>query len=248
MTRTPPSGTGAASTTVAYLFEVVFYDSAADAEEIVRVTNFNHPIDVDADGDGTVETYEAAGDLLRWGGESETSDERGQGTALEFSGVDRAILDKLMTRDFRGRRVRVWRAEGDRSTGAWSTWLVHRGLQLDDYKIRERVPEEDQGEVTAKISTRSTSRMFALQATNAVRANVRSHHAMLVRAGVSSPSDTGQQYVKQLPGRHFWGSEEPDRAADGSGDGATAGTGGDTPGGRPGGGDDPGAGPSRPFI
>lgn len=222
MPRSPaPSGTDRDTETVVYLFEVVFHDGTS--EVFVRLTTASQPVTVDADGDGSAETYDAAGKMLEWGGEKETEDERGQGTPLRMNGVDRSIISTLLQNDFRGRRVRVWRARWNTSTSSWDTDLVHRGLQLDDYEIREDVPEQENQPITARVETRSTSRMAALQATNAVEANRRSHEAMLSRAGVSG-DDTGLFYTKQLPGRIFWGSEQPDEATSGRNAGASAGT------------------------
>jgi hypothetical protein len=228
MTRTAPSGTSKSPVTVCYLMELVFLDGAA--EVIVRLTTAAEPVTTDADGDGSAETYDAAGQLLEWGGESETSDRRGQGTRIQLGGVDQSIIADLMAYEFRGQRVRIWRAEGDPSTGTWSTWLVHRGLQLDDYEIREDVPDDPNNPTTAVIETRSVSRMAALQATNAVKTNERSHNAMLSRAGVAT-GDTGMFYTKQLPGRVFWGSEAPDPALSGENAGGSAGTSGGSGGG-----------------
>ena len=223
MSRTPPSGTGSGPTTVCYLFEVTFNDGVADV--LVRLTTAAEPVTADADGDGSAETYEAAGQLLEWGGESETSDRRGQGTTLRLGGVDQSIMATLLSNNFRGRSVRIWRAEGDPSTGTWSTWLVHRGLQLEDYEVREQVPDDPKQPVTAVIETRSTSRLVHLQDTNAVKTNRRSHEAMLRRAGLAG-DDTGMFYTQQLPGRIFWGSDAPDPALTGENAGASAGTGG----------------------
>lgn len=229
MTRSPaPGDTGREATTVVYLFEVVFHDGSS--EQVVRLTSASQPVTTDADGDGSAETYEAAGKLLEWGGERETSDERGQGTPIRMSGVEQSIVSTLLQNDFRGRRVRVWRATGDPSAGTWSTTLVHRGLQLDDYEVREEHPEDANDPVTSRVETRSTSRLAALEATNAVETNRRSHEAMLSRAGVSG-DDTGLFYTRQLPGRVFWGSEQPDEATSGRNAGASAGTRGGSGGG-----------------
>lgn len=234
MTRTPPSGHDESGVTVVYLLEAVFWDGSS--EVFVRLASGKDAITHDANGDGADETYDAAGDFLSWGPQIESTDKRGQGTQVEFSGVDLSIMATLMQNDFRGRRLSIWRARLNRSTGAVDdVFLLHRGKQLEDYVIEEEVPEGEDEEVTAKIRTRSVSPMVALQGTNAVKANQRSHHAMLVRGGISNPTDTGLLYVPQLPGRVFWGSEAPDSALDGSGGGGSAGTkggGGGTEGGR----------------
>lgn len=241
MTRTPPSGTGEHAT-LTFLVELLYYDGANDV--YVRLTTASQPITYDADGDGTAETYEAAGQLLEWGGERETTDQRGQGTRLKMSGVDQSIISTLMHNDFRGRRCRIWRASLDPSSGnVTEAYLVHRGLQLEDYEIREHVPEDAQDPVTAEITTRSTSRMVALEATNAVKANKRSHNAMLARAGLAT-GDTGLFYTTQLPGRIFWGTDQPDEALSGANAGASAGTAGGSGGGGWTGG---GGGPKRAF-
>lgn len=236
MPRTPPSGHDESGVKVVYLAEVVFWDGSS--EVVVRVASAKQDVVIDADGDGSDETYDGVGDFLSWGPHVENTDRRGQGVALELSGVDPSIIATLLQNDFRGRRVRIWRVRGDPDTGTWTeSWLVHRGLQLEDYRISEQVPDDDDEPITAKIRTRSVARTVGLQGTNAVKANQRSHHAMLERKGVANPSDTGLLYVPQLPGRVFWGSEAPDPALTGGGSGGSAGTrggGGGGEGSRPG--------------
>ena len=226
MTRTAPQATGQApGKTIVYLFEIVFHDGSS--EQIVRVCSASRPVTHDADGDGSAETYDAAGKLLKWSGERETEEARGQGVRIRLAGVDRSIMSTLLQNDFRGRRVRVWRAVLDQASGSVDeAYLVHRGLQLEDYEIREQVPEDSQDSVTAEIETRSVSRVSALQRSNAVRMNRRSHEAMLARAGVSG-DDTGLFYVKQIAGKRiFWGSEQPDGATSGPEAGGSSGGGG----------------------
>lgn len=225
MTRTQPQASGKApDKAIVYLFEIVFHDGTS--EVFTRVCSASRPITHDADGDGTAETYDAAGKLLEWSGERETEESRGQGVRMRLGGVDQSVMSTLLQNDFRGRRVRIWRAVLDKPTGTVDeAMLVHRGLQLEPYEIREKVPE-GQDEVSAEIETRSVSRVNALQRTNAVRTNRRSHEAMLNRAGITE-ADTGLSYVKQIAGKRiFWGSEAPDPAASGDGGGGGGGGGG----------------------
>lgn len=234
MTRTLSGGESEESGVEAvWLLEAVFWDGSS--EQILRFATAGDDVEVDADGDGSPETYEGAGDLKGFGPvASETQDRRAQGTRIELSGVDTVVMSTLLENDFRGRRMRVWRARIE--DGAVSdTRLVHRGVQLEDYEIREErpdSPDEDDQAPTITITTRSVSRVAAMQGRNAVQATVASHNAMLARAGES----TGDSFFRYLPnlGRFFWGSEATASATDGSNDGSSAG-GGRDPQGDPGG-------------
>lgn len=229
MARTAPSGASDERTTAVWLVEVVFWDGSS--EVVLRMTTANEDITVDADGDSTPETYTGAGDFLEWDSVTEDSDRRAQGVRFKLSGVDTTVMSTHLNNDFRGRRLRLWRAKLDPSTGQVDeTYLYHRGVQLADYEIAEHVPEE--GPATAVISTRSVSSLSEIQTTNAVRTNERSHNAMLARAGVTT-GDTFFQHTPNLPGRIFWGTEAPDPALTGENDGGSAGTGGPTGGHQP---------------
>lgn len=224
MTRTVSGGEGQESGVEAvWLLEVVFWDGTD--EVILRMTTAPDDHTVDADGDGSPETYDGAGDFLDWGGVKETGENRAQGVRFTLSGVDTTVMSTLMGNQFRGRRLRLWRArveDGD----VTDTRLVHRGVQLEDYQFKETRPE-DGSAPTATISVRSVSRLAAMQSTNAVRATVASHNAMLARAGET----TGDSFFRYLPnlGRFFWGSEAPASATDGSSGGSSTGSGGQGP-------------------
>lgn len=237
MTRTLSGGeTSESGVEAVWLLEVVFWDGTS--EVILRLTTAGDDVTVDADGDGTPETYTGAGDFIEWGAVGESGDSRAQGTRVKMSGVDTAVLSPLFNNQFRGRRLRLWRARIE-AGDVTDTRLAHRGVQLEDYEIKENRPE-DGSSPTATISTRSVSRMAAMQSANAVRATVASHNAMLARAGES----TGDTFFKYLPnlGRFFWGSEAPASATDGSNDGSSAGSGAGA------GGSGEGADPSGPIF
>lgn len=224
MSRTPPAGYNVSGTSVIFLLEAIFWDGASDV--YVRLCSATQDIDYDANGDSVVETYTGAGDFLSWGPAQETTDRRGQGVELVFSGVSTTVMATLLGNYFKGRAVRIWRATGDPAAGTIDeAWLVHRGLQLSDYEIQQNVPEDPSQPITCTISTRSTSRMAMLQRVNTVKTNMRSHNSMLDRAGLAT-GDTGLFYTKQLPGRVFWGTEAPDGALSGQNAGGSGGTGG----------------------
>lgn len=220
-----------------HLLEVVFLDTSTDpnTEDPLRLTDAAEDLQVthDFDGDGVDETHTfiAAGDLLELGGAEERADP-GQGLRLKMTGLDNAVITKFTSREFRGQQLWLWKAKLDPATGdASDVVLLHRGMQLSDYVFKERAGEDDQPG-TATIETKSASRLKALQRRNAVQTNIVSHDAMLDRLGLST-GNTYFQNVPRLPGRVFWGSEEPDRATDGSNSGGSAGTGGGGGGGAP---------------
>lgn len=228
MTRTVSGGEATESGVEGvWLLEVVFWDGSS--EVVLRFTTADDHLTVDADGDSTAETYTGAGDFLDWSSVRETGESRAQGTRVTMSGIDTTVMSPLLNNDFRGRRLRLWRARVE-DGAVTDTRLVHRGVQLEDYEIEEKRPED--GTPTVTISTRSVSRLAAMQTTNEVRTNERSHNAMLARAGVTT-GDTFFQHVPALPSRIFWGTEAPDPALTGENDGGSAGTGHPTGGNEP---------------
>lgn len=223
MTRTLSGGeTSESGVEVVWLMESVFWDGTS--EVILRFTTAADDLTVDADGDGTAETYTGGvGDFLSWGGATETQDQRAQGTEVKFSGVSTDVMSTLLNNDFRGRRMRIWRGQvsgGD----VVDTRLAWRGKQLEDYTIEEQRPDDEEKPITVEITTRVVSPVAALQSTNAVYTTTQSHDAMLARAGLSV-GDTAYRYLPGLD-RFFWGSEAPASATDGTNDGSTAGSGG----------------------
>lgn len=230
MTRTLSGGeTSESGIQAVWLMELVFWDTSTSSEVIHRLTTAPEDIDADPDGGGT-ETYTGAGDFIKWGGAQETSDQRAQGTRIQLSGVDTVIMSALLNNRFHGRRIRIWRARIE-DGAVTDTRLAHRGVQLEDYEIEGQRPEEEGEPATAAISTRSVSRLAALQRANPVRATRSSHDAMLARAGLSV-GDTAFKYLPNL-GRFFWGSEAPASATDGSSDGSSAGSGAGSTGDQP---------------
>lgn len=216
-----------------WLLEVVFWDGSS--EVIHRLCTAADDLSADPDGTGAV-TFTGAGDFLSWGGASETQETRAQGTRVKLSGVDTTIMSALLGNQFRGRRMRIWRARVE-DGAVTDTHLVHRGVQLEAYKVEEKRPESEGQAPTAEITTRSVSRLTTLQRRNAVRTNVASHNAMLARAGEST-GDSAFRYLPELE-RFFWGSEVPAAATDGTNSDSTAGSSGSGPGnddrgGRPG--------------
>lgn len=220
-----------------HLLEVTFWDGSA--EKYVRVTDAGWDLDVthDFDGDGSDETltFVAGGDLVELGSVDERADSS-SGVRIGMSGLDSSIISTLLQNHFRGQFVRLWKAKLDAATGdPTDVVLLHRGMQMSDYQWREMADSEnpeDSGD--GVLSTKSASRLEALQATNAVRTQEPSHNAALDRAGLST-GNTHYQMVPKLPGRIFWGTDEPDPATTGENDGGSAGTGGGGGGGGGGG-------------
>lgn len=207
-----------------YLLELTYYDDATQAESVVRLALAGEDIEADPDGTGAV-TFTAAGGWLEWGGISESERAKSQGTELALSGVDQAIISPLLTKQFRNRLCRIWRADVDEATGTvdlWDPWVFR---QLRGYEVDEGWGDHTT-EGTVRITTSVDTPLSVHQAKNAVRTNPTSHNEMLARAGEST-GDEGMYNVAGLAGlRIYWGSEGPDRATDGSHRGGSAGTSG----------------------
>lgn len=75
----------------------------------IRLTDFGKDLDVDV-GAGLV-TFTGDGAVLGIGPIGESADSAGQGVRLSLSGVKTTtVLQGLLANDFRGRRIRIWRA------------------------------------------------------------------------------------------------------------------------------------------
>lgn len=126
----------------------------------------------------------------------ETSETRSQQVEIVLDGVDQNAIAAIQQFFFRGRTVRIWKVWFNEGQIVAST-MVFSGFQNDNWDISESRGGDGN---TVTVSTRLVSRLAVLQRTNPVLTNVRSHNAMLNRAGidVSSTMDMGFSQTPEL--------------------------------------------------
>lgn len=155
------------------------------------------------------QTWTAVGGALAFpSGIPESSDPAAAGLPVELSGVDQSILALLLQEEAIGRTVKVWYAHLNATSGAvvGTPLLIFQGTMDEDWAIEESRPDPPAAG-TVTISTRFTSRLATLDRQNAVRCNVESHNAMLVRSGdYSGTDDTFFQQTALVAGTPvYWG-------------------------------------------
>lgn len=171
------------------------------------------------------QTWQAVGGLLEFGGVEETGDVRGQGVDVRLSGVDQTVLSTLLTNQFRGRPIKIWRAYLNTTTGEvlGTPLLLFQGLQLSPYTVEEQRGREG-GSV--KISTRVVG-LLGINRVRGIQANLVGHQHYF-------NGDTFFRHTSSLANvKVYWGTNV---ATVGGGGGGRAGAGGGTVtlrGGRP---------------
>lgn len=146
-------------------------------------------------------TYEAVGGLLEIGGVEETGDGKGQGADLTLSGVNQSVLSALLSSQYRGRPVHIYRAHFVPGTGqiAGTPLLVHRGIQFSPYVIEE---EQSRSGGTVKIRTR-LSGFLGITRQRGIQSNLVSHQHI-------HPGDTFFQHTASLGNlKIYWGVAAP---------------------------------------
>jgi hypothetical protein len=192
-------------------FEVAaqgFYDAVAAA-----TAEFVHLVELEfstgtvrlttgaQDVDWAGETWQAVGGALDIGGVEETGDGKGQGVDVRLSGVDQSILAVLLSAQYRGRPVHIYRAHWSSVSGQLigDPILLHRGLQLAPYTVEEQ-QDRDGGTVT--ISTR-LSGPLALSRLRGVMTSLVGHQHFY-------PGDTFFRHSASLANEKvYWGTAVP---------------------------------------
>lgn len=196
------------------LLEFTTFDGTSTSKTRLTTAAF----DVDATVDGTTQTFTGAGGFVDWSGTAEGGD-RKDGVEVALSGVDQALISKLLNNFFKGQPAQIWVAWLDESTGTVidSPLKVFRGLQNTRFEATEdwgEGGEAGQAELrTTLVSKRRTSENLSLNPTPT------DHNRMLARAGLA----TGDLFFNVLPsivGKEiFWGREAPDSATGTTGGG-----------------------------
>lgn len=146
-------------------------------------------------------TWDAVGGLLQFGGVEETTDAKAQGVDIKLSGVDQTVAALLLTNQYRGRAVKIYRAHLNKTSGqvVGEPLLLFQGLQLSPYNIEE---QRDFGGGTVQISTRFSG-YFGVSRVRGIQTNLVSHQHHF-------NGDTFFQYTAQLTNaKVYWGTATP---------------------------------------
>lgn len=148
------------------------------------------------------QTWEAVGGLLGFGGVQEIFDGKAQGVDIQLSGIDQSLVATLLTNQYRGRRIRIYRAYLNQATGRViaDPILLCEGLQLSAYTVEEA--REDRLIGTVTISTRVSS-YLGVTRIRGIQTSVIGHQHYY-------PGDTFFQYVPELATKKvYWGTAAP---------------------------------------
>lgn len=204
MTRIVPTATSDDTGTSIYLLRIAYWDGAAQE---VRLTDA--PIDVSVQVDASPETWTGTGLLMSVANVSEGSDLDISGVDLIFDGVDQTVIAILMSNQFRGQPIEVWKAWFNASSGSviGSPMLLFKGYQNEAYTIGETSTENPDA---VSVSTRAISRMSRITAENVVLTNPVSHLNMLVRGGLTDTTANFWAIVPTIINKDvYWGQETP---------------------------------------
>ena len=151
------------------------------------------------------QTWTAVGGNLSFDAVQETADERGQGVAFTFSGVDLALIAVILGENHRGRRMSLWRAHVDNSGAIIADPVkLFDGLMNEGFEIEETSSREPG---TCTIKTRFVSRLAIFKQSRGFRTQLESHQAV-------HPGDTFFQHVAAVSGRKiYWGIPTPSGAS-----------------------------------
>ncbi len=190
----------ATSSKSAHLLEITFNDGTEDQVIYLNTSAWDITTN-NAGSDIPNETWVGLGlpggqTPLGIGPVQETSENRSQQVEITLDGVDQNAIAAISQNFFRGRTVRIWKVWFENGQIVAST-MFFSGYQNDNWEVSE---SSSDGFNTVTVSTRLVSRLAVLQKTNAVLTNVRSHNAMLRRAGidVSTTMDMGFSQTPEL--------------------------------------------------
>jgi len=144
-------------------------------------------------------TWTAVGGNLEFPGIEETNDTKSQGVRLALSGVDQSLVATLLTNNYRGREVKIWRAHLNTANGTViaDPILMFAGLQLAPYQVEEQQTHD--GPNTVKISTTVAS-FLGVERVRGIQSNLASHQHHF-------PGDLFFQHTVALGHRQiYWGS------------------------------------------
>lgn len=186
---TSPVSTALAAESVrlAYLVELAF-DSGA-----VRLWTGAGNFDWTATG----RTFTGAGTLLEVSAVEETQRVEANGIDITLSGISSTIVSYALTENYRNRRVRVWLALFDPTSGA----LIADPVSIFAGRM-DTMHLTDAGE-TSQVRVTCESRLIDLQRPRERRFTDEDQQELF-------PGDLGLEYVAGLQEREIaWGKEEP---------------------------------------
>jgi hypothetical protein len=155
------------------------------------------------DLDWASDTWRAVGGLLQFGGVHESADASDQSVEIRLSGVNQTVVAALLSSNWRGRSVTIWKAFFDPETGAIiSTPLrLFRGKQLTQYVVQETRADHDRPG-TVEITTRVMTEL-GIDNRRGIISNVATHQRYY-------PGDTFfQTAVSMANTKIYWGTPIP---------------------------------------
>lgn len=204
MSRTISSGATADHSTVVDFLRAYYWTGSA--EQAVQLCTATQDMEITIDAVPT--TFNGAGLMLQLTEVQESTDYDAVGVDISLDGVDQTVVAILMNNQFIGRKIEVWRAWFDDSTGLiiGNPVKLFEGVQNDPYTITSSQTYGEYGAST--VTTRAVTKMTRVQFNAPVYSNPVSHNEMLTRAADGVTYDTFFNNVKRLKNRSIdWGGE-----------------------------------------
>lgn len=204
MPRTISSGATSDHSTVVDFLRAYYWTGSAEASIKICTAAQDMTITIDA----SPETFTGTGLFLQLTEVQESTDYDAVGVDISLDGVDQSVIAILMSNQFVGRKIEIWRAWFDDDTGLiiGSPLKLFEGVQNDPYTITSSQEYGEQGAST--VTTRAVTKMTRVQFNAPVYSNPVSHNEMLTRAADGVTYDTFFNNVKRLKNRSIdWGGE-----------------------------------------
>ena len=191
----------------AYLVRLTYWNGSSQTE-----TKFTDaPMDLSVDVGGGLETWIGTGLLMSVSDVTEGSDMDVGGLDLVFDGVNQTVIAIIMSNDFRGQPISVYKVWINASDGtvAGTPALLFSGYQNDPYTICESSTDESDA---VSVSTRATNRLTATRSENVVLTNPEGHLSYIQRSGLTDFTANFWVLVPQISGLEiYWGELNPNR-------------------------------------
>lgn len=166
-------------------------------------------------------TWQAVGGLFQIGVIEESSDSRGQALRIVLSGISTSVIATILSQNYRGRFIVVWRANLDYSTGALAGEPINMGSYLMNapWEVAEDI--DPRGVSTVRVSSRVVSRLTLFRDVNGIRTNLASHQRIAagdtffqnVAGLVGKKISWGRYYTEMKPTLKFGADQWPSKKA-----------------------------------
>jgi hypothetical protein len=183
-----------------------YWDGAVQQE--VRLTDA--PVDLSVDVGGGTETWAGTGLLMHVSRVIEGDDMDATGVDITFDGVDQTVIAILMSNQFRGQPIEVYKVWYNEATGAviGTPLTLFIGYQNDPYTIGETSTDNPDA---VSVTTRGINRLTKVTAENVTLSNPYSHLGYLNRGGVADTTASFWIMVPEIMGLDInWGGPTPD--------------------------------------